>query len=361
MIISRRYFNPRAPRGARPTGCSAKLATLTFQSTCPARGTTATKNVPSALSKISIHVPREGHDGLTPWWLTAGAVFQSTCPARGTTSVVAECAFMCTNFNPRAPRGARLCVGRADADGGNFNPRAPRGARPFDIETTNIAGIISIHVPREGHDFAALHAVIADLNFNPRAPRGARPGAVSRNAVSQGISIHVPREGHDWHFFSRYYVGGQFQSTCPARGTTYVMGLSSFRTFIFQSTCPARGTTEMFSIEHLIKIFQSTCPARGTTANTEITPCELIYFNPRAPRGARPDYDKRIAELRKISIHVPREGHDFTVNALPFRSYAFQSTCPARGTTVPSNLVAFTGNISIHVPREGHDGITRLE
>ena len=57
------------------------------------------------------------------------------------------------NFNPRAPRGARLGVGVGYAD----------------------FGVISIHVPREGHDIGSVSPPpIKSLDFNPRAPRGAR-------------------------------------------------------------------------------------------------------------------------------------------------------------------------------------------
>ena len=34
-----------------------------------------------------------------------------------------------------------------------------------------------------------------------------------------------------------------------------------------------------------------------------------------------------------ISIHVPREGHDTKILNVVTRITAFQSTCPARGTT----------------------------
>ena len=56
-----------------------------------------------------------------------------------------------------------------------FNPRAPRGARLPDTLYPAVTNVISIHVPREGHD----------------------PGLYLER-VSQGISIHVPREGHDY-------------------------------------------------------------------------------------------------------------------------------------------------------------------
>ena len=79
--------------------------------------------------------------------------------------------------------------------------------------------------------------------------------------------------------------------------------------------------------------FQSTCPARGTTRTAEVTPAVFSDFNPRAPRGARLRDFILIRLKARISIHVPREGHD-------------------------DNLwgVYQGGAISIHVPREGHDG-----
>ncbi len=61
------------------------------------------------------------------------------------------------------------------------------------------------------------------------------------------------------------------------------------------------------------------------------------------------------ADLSDISIHVPREGHDGSVCSGRVMVLLFQSTCPARGTTIES-LDGFRDPvISIHVPREGHD------
>ena len=169
---------------------------------------------------------------------------------------------------------------------------------------------------------------------------------------------------------------------------------------IFQSTCPARGTTLVFAASVLRVEFQSTCPARGTTvASSEPSPhggisihvpreghdsgvgwgcCWGCYFNPRAPRGARRSCERAAYQAITISIHVPREGHDST-NSLGYEpNSAFQSTCPARGTTnatikalyerydfnprAPRGARHEVGRwmalglaISIHVPREGHD------
>ena len=102
------------------------------------------------------------------------------------------------------------------------------------------------------------------------------------------------------------------------------------------------------------------------------------YFNPRAPRGARPPVTCDCMPFRiVISIHVPREGHDhhrrqsmltkmnfnpraprgarLLKHAAKFHNNQFQSTCPARGTTLGTAPIFLQLHISIHVPREGHD------
>ena len=103
---------------------------LIFQSTCPARGTTIGDLSSASQLSISIHVPREGHDLFTD----GGGVAKNT----------------------------------------DFNPRAPRGARPAHFTNVAPEDNISIHVPREGHDFNLVADILHHADFNPRAPRGAR-------------------------------------------------------------------------------------------------------------------------------------------------------------------------------------------
>ncbi len=194
-----------------------------FQSTCPARGTTPRRRC-------------------TLFWR---AIFQSTCPARGTTRCPGTAARPACDFNPRAPRGARhlttkrcwrltlfqsTCPARGTtttpkfniADIKPFQSTCPARGTTAAICKISFFDGISIHVPREGHDqYAGL---------------GQRHGE---------ISIHVPREGHDTEDDVWAYLGEQFQSTCPARGTTELTEPPEFM-LTFQSTCPARGTTNKF-------------------------------------------------------------------------------------------------------------------
>ena len=56
-----------------------------------------------------------------------------------------------------------------------------------------------------------------------------------------------------------------------------------------------------------------------------------------------------------ISIHAPREGDDDGRDQTAIIVGRFQSTPPARGTTLGSSLFPFIPAISIHAPREGDD------
>ena len=105
---------------------------------------------------------------------------------------------------------------------------------------------------------------------------------------------------------------GAFLSTCPVRGTTGGCAASMPIFTPFLSTCPVRGTTGGMITARLLDFgFLSTCPVRGTTRIIE------------ALRN----------EEQKISIHVPREGHDLLRLQKDDTVTKFLSTCPVRGTT----------------------------
>ena len=147
---------------------------------------------------------------------------------------------------------------------------------------------------------------------------------------------------------------GIFQSTSPARGTTYTavvvcvldsdfnprpprggrlvsLSMSGFVTN-FNPRPPRGGRQSCAAVELTLRAFQSTSPARGTTALLGGGKRAGENFNPRPPRGGR-------QKLRRWQE----------------RQNEFQSTSPARGTTILSQSVPNSREISIHVPREGDD------
>ena len=257
-------FNPRAPRGARQASSGWKRLHRYFNPRAP-RGA------------------------------RRGATLQQTRHLR--------------YFNPRAPRGARLCSPHRPSANSNFNPRAPRGARPRAKRGAPLSHAFQSTCPARGTTVTDL---ISDLR--------------------KIISIHVPREGHDNLSQPPFFYNYIFQSTCPARGTTaHRLNLSESKVHFnpraprgarqnalkirntrtkFQSTCPARGTTAAAFFSATATTFQSTCPARGTTDALSPTLELLCNFNPRAPRGARHYINAVGGDKMNISIHVPREGHD---------------------------------------------------
>ena len=85
----RKYFNPRAPCGARQRQHDALLRQ----------------------PLISIHAPHAGRDQLFFPTLLLLSLFQSTRPMRGATQKLQQYGSSTQNFNPRAPCGARLPSG----------------------------------------------------------------------------------------------------------------------------------------------------------------------------------------------------------------------------------------------------------
>ena len=109
-----RYFNPRAPYGARRAMCR-----LLHKS-----------------SGISIHAPHTGRDALTP---------------------SSRCCWQ--NFNPRAPYGARLPRVELFARQSPISIHAPHTGRDGNCDCTLFLGGISIHAPHTGRDLAAAFRI----------------------------------------------------------------------------------------------------------------------------------------------------------------------------------------------------------
>ena len=97
-------FNPRPPRGGRHALCRAMFFRPSiFQSTPPARGATLPEPQVIHVVIISIHAPREGGDA---------------SPRRSCSP--------CGHFNPRPPRGGRLCFSGCSISNVEFQSTPPR-------------------------------------------------------------------------------------------------------------------------------------------------------------------------------------------------------------------------------------------
>ena len=194
-------------------------------------------------------------------------IFQSTRPVWGATCSQTSLSLFSSNFNPRAPCGARRRrIKKRKDDKNDFNPRAPCGARRWMHGTCGRPRAISIHAPRVGRD-SPVELVIG---------------------LTEAISIHAPRVGRD-------------DLLCQSSGA-----LSYFNP---RAPCGAR----LVGRKKMHKKWDNFNPRAPCGARHSRSPpgCRsLSYFNPRAPCGARRYGAREDGDSDGISIHAPRVGRD---------------------------------------------------
>ena len=262
-------FNPRPPRGGRPPESSAARRTARNFNPRPPRGGRRSgiknKNIQQG---ISIHALREEGDAWVIYRGDFSDAFQSTPSARRATRYTrsglccpgisihalreegdrpaAKRRWICTNFNPRPPRGGRLVDAITSWEAVQFQstPSARRatGGRNHELG----GGTISIHALREEGDRPShagekvhvrfqstpsarratakpclpgifpvfqstpsarratptclLRCARMSFYFNPRPPRGGRRALSGTATPARPISIHALREEGDFHF-----------------------------------------------------------------------------------------------------------------------------------------------------------------
>ena len=279
-------FNPRAPYGARqiPSSCSHLL--YKFQSTRPVWGATQSGGRPRRGECISIHAPRMGRD-----------------------SAYCRYAPRPTDFNPRAPYGARL-IRRV------FPWRATsfQSTRPVWGATTSTKCLlsykilfqstrpvwgatlgeflpepdetISIHAPRMGRDYTfGWHFIQYGVFQSTRPVWGATSTSI-RCCGWQCISIHAPRMGRDRSFSGRMPRSLNFNPRAPY-GARLEPGKSPAHFLHFNPRAPY-GARPSYAVEQTVKVlFQSTRPVWGATVGLHFLRNLVLNFNPRAPYGAR--------------------------------------------------------------------------
>ncbi len=127
-------------------------------------------------------------------------LFQSTRPVWGATTWRTRRRTCSTYFNPRAPCGARLYIHRSGRRKAGISIHAPRVGRDPGGRHVQQPDQISIHAPRVGRDGICGFAESSVHNFNPRAPCGARHFLITLFWTTLVISIHAPRVGRDCKF-----------------------------------------------------------------------------------------------------------------------------------------------------------------
>ena len=251
-------------RGTTLADCLHSRHRISFQLTCPMRGTTVVSSVGMDRIWISTHVPHAGHDHGTGKNAVKVHIFQLTCPMRGTTF------FYCYELNGR---------------------------------------YISTHVPHAGHDARRSFHGNHGIHFNSRAPCGARPSAALLNHLANAfqltcpmrgttkrlpkcqkhskISTHVPHAGHD--FASCVFRAlWRISTHVPHAGHDYSLSFITLKNQRFQLTCPMRGTTKFYGVYY-----------------------DAWRISTHVPHAGHDFFSVIVRPFWIISTHVPHAGHDY--------------------------------------------------
>ena len=171
---------------------------------------------------------------------------------------------------------------------------------------------ISTHAPREGRD--DLHGAVCPAKLiSTHAPREGRDPGGGRVHGKLSISTHAPREGRDWPTWTSGRATIIFQPTRPARGATVYCSQAALTASI-STHAPREGRDRGHRKDAPLLRISTHAPREGRDPRQRRCFTRRSYFNPRAPRGARP-------------------GPCGAVDAV----HKFQPTRPARGATPPAH------------------------
>ena len=323
-------FNPRLPRGRRPSQTPKGLDPKRFNPRLPRGRRQFAGEQRVVVEHVSIRASRAGGDDRVPDEFYRWVVSIRASRAGGDCSVLTvTSANSC--FNPRLPRGRRLEVLDYKSAWGSFNPRLPRGRRPSCWCGCCLGEKVSIRASRAGGDSASERRPSRNASFNPRLPRGRRrplgcheshaggfnprlprgrrPSKLSGSATVASFNPRLPR-GRRLRGLPSLSAPERFQSAPPAREATAAASLSESRRHVSIRASRAGGDSTPASVSLTWATFQSAPPAREATELRCQGRGQGAGFNPRLPRGRR--------HLRPIIIRADE---------------LFQSAPPAREAT----------------------------
>ena len=197
-----------------------------------------------------------------------------------------ESLFTSSDFNPRAPCGARLTIARVTCSTSlsfqstrplrgatalneantetnkDFNPRAPCGARPQLTVSFCLRYLFQSTRPLRGATGAADARALAAGFQSTRPLRGATPRA-RRGGGGRGISIHAPLAGRDPRAAVTVANALEISIHAPLAGRDVSSRPSRTLRRRFQSTRPLRGATSRMQSRALSSPISIHAPLAG--------------------------------------------------------------------------------------------------
>ena len=177
----------------------------------PREGWDGANGAGDAGQAISIHPPREGWDSIHSSPFRCISTFQSTHPARGGTCCACWAIDAMDTFQSTHPARGGTLYAVIDRETVEFQSTHPArgGTVSESVKALQVVTFQSTHPARGGTMGMIARSVIGG-DFNPPTPRGVGPVFIARIYDRGSISIHPPREGWDlrtlaWRWSISYF------------------------------------------------------------------------------------------------------------------------------------------------------------
>ena len=193
----------------------------------------------------------------------------------------------------------------------NFNPRAPCGARLVFCLVCLALSLISTHAPLAGRD-QRLHGILQQqCGFQPTRPlRGA-----TRSRMP------FPKRKNS------------FQPTRPLRGATMVIIYIIISGLYFNPRAPCGARLWVLFLLLSMRYFNPRAPCGARRLSSSMIISRHRHFNPRAPCGARLNQIKRKPTRQIFQPTRPLRGATGRAKWYTIPKSVFQPTRPLRGAT----------------------------
>ena len=170
--------------------------------------------------------------------------------------------------------------------------------------------MISTHAPLAGRDSNNFLQILRGVDFNPRAPCGARLSAFILLLLNLLISTHAPLAGRDYFLGVHRTDKRRISTHAPLAGRDIFIFFYSF--FCNISTHAPLAGRDAPSVTGAIKIlyFNPRAPCGARRLRRTKPTSENRNFNPRAPCGARHNRTCAPSQCVRISTHAPLAGRD---------------------------------------------------
>ena len=193
-------------------------------------------------------------------------------------------------------------------------------------------------------------------DFNPRARGGATNGRGIR-ACEPAISIHAPRVGRD-EDKSAIEFQVMISIHAPRVGRDGRSPPSSAGSSVFQSTRPVWGATVQMQVVTVVVHISIHAPRVGRDRKRRSNRSGRVYFNPRAPCGARRSARHCLAVSGGFQSTRPVWGATMASHVWSM-AYSFQSTRPVWGATYPWDWVIKNDDFNPRAPCGARPGVLR--